>query len=114
VDDEPAVCRAFARLLRAARFDVETFDSGDAFLASLATRRPGCVVLDLHLPGKSGFDVQSTLSSDPIGRVPVIIITAHDSPEAQQRALAGGAAAYLRKPVDAQPLIDAIRAAMSA
>jgi FixJ family two-component response regulator len=114
VDDEPSVCRAFARLLRSARFDVATFASGAEFLSSLGTRRPGCVVLDLHMPEMNGFEVQANLAAHPEGKVPVVIITAHDSPEAQQRALAAGASAYLRKPIDAQPLLEAIRAAMTA
>jgi FixJ family two-component response regulator len=109
VDDEPSVCKAFARLLRAARFDVSTFASGDEFLSSLLQRKPDCVVLDLHMPGLNGFDVQARLTANPDGHIPVVIITAHDSPEAQQRAMAAGALAYLRKPVDAEPLLDAIR-----
>ena len=112
VDDEPAVCKALERLLRSARFEVATFCSGAAFLASLSDRRPDCVVLDVHMPGMSGFDVQSHLVADPIGGIGVVIITAHDSSESQQRALAGGAVAYLLKPVDAEPLLAAIRAAI--
>jgi FixJ family two-component response regulator len=113
VDDEPSVCKAFARLLRAAKFDVGTFCSGAEFVASLGDRAPDCVVLDLHMPGMNGFDVQSRLSEDPALRVGVVIVTAHDSPAAQERALAGGAAAYLRKPVEAKPFLDAIRAAIA-
>jgi FixJ family two-component response regulator len=113
VDDEPAVCRALERLLRSANFEVATFSSGVAFLSSLAARRPNCVVLDLHMPGMNGFDVQSHLAANPAPKVAVVIITAHDSPASQQRAMAAGASAYLRKPVDARPLIDAIRAAIA-
>lgn len=112
VDDEPSVCKAFARLLRSAKYQVATFGSGTAFLASLANRMPDCVILDLHMPGMNGFDVQSRLSAKLAGRVAVVVITAHDSPESQQRALAGGACAYLRKPVDARPLLEAVRMAI--
>jgi FixJ family two-component response regulator len=113
IDDEPAVCKALERLLRSAGMDVVTFVSGAAFLASLVGgRKPDCVVLDLHMPGLNGFDVQSRLATDPAMRIPLVIITAHDSPEAQERAMAGGASAYLRKPVDRQPLLDAIRNAI--
>jgi FixJ family two-component response regulator len=113
VDDEPAVCKAFERLLRAAKFEVNTFASGAAFLSSLSTRTPDCVVLDLHMPGVNGFDVQAQLAAGAAAKVAVVIITAHDSLAAQHRAMAAGAAAYLRKPVDARPLIDAIRAAIA-
>lgn len=113
VDDEPGVCRALERLLRSASFNVETFVSGAAFLSSLADRVPDCVVLDLHMPGLNGFDVQSRLSADPSIKVAVVIVTAHDTDVSQQRAMAGGAGAYLRKPVDAPVLLDAIRTAIA-
>lgn len=113
VDDEPSVCRALERLLRSAAFEVETFVSGAAFLASLTRRVPDCVVLDLHMPGLNGFDVQARLAANPATDVAVVIMTAHDSPEAHQRALTGGASAYLRKPIDARPLLEAIRAAIA-
>lgn len=113
VDDEPAVRKAIARLLRAAGFEVETFGSGDDFLAGLATRVPDCVVLDLHMPGLNGFDVQARLAAEPSRPIAVVIITAHDSTETQERAVAAGAAAYLRKPVDAPALLDAIRGAIA-
>jgi len=111
VDDEPAVCKAFERLLRAAKFDVATFSSGSAFLASRNNRMPACVVLDLHMPNMNGFDVLSHLASSPTA---VVVVTAYDSPESKQRSLAGGAAAYLTKPLEAKTLVDAIRAAIAA
>jgi len=113
VDDEPAVCKAFERLLRAAKFDVATFSSGSAFLASLANRMPACVVLDLHMPNMNGFDVLSHLASSQTNRVAVVVVTAYDSPESKQRSLAGGAAAYLTKPLEAKTLVDSIRAAIA-
>ena len=114
VDDEAAVCKGFERLLRAAKFDVATFSSGSAFLASLAIRTPACVVLDLHMPDMNGFDVQSHLASSAAIAMGVVVVTAHDSPESKQRSLAGGAAAYLTKPLEAKTLVDAIRAAIAA
>jgi FixJ family two-component response regulator len=113
VDDEPSVCRALERLLRAAKFEVVTYCGGEEFLASLASVRPQCVVLDLHMPRVNGFEVQSRLARDPAGNIGVVVITAHDSEESKERALAGGAHTYLRKPVDAQPLLEAIRAAIA-
>jgi FixJ family two-component response regulator len=112
VDDEEPVRIALRRLLRSAGLDVETFPSGVEFLESLPTRRPDCVVLDLHMPLMNGFEVQARLaeSSAP---VPVVIITGHDSTETRDRALAGRPLAYLRKPVNDQTLLDAIELALS-
>ena len=111
VDDDEAVRRALSRLVRSLGFEAEAFASGEEFLATLATRCPDCVVLDLHMPRVSGFDVQARLA-EAGRRVPVIAITGYDSPEAQDRAIKGGASAYLRKPVDGQMLMDAIHAAV--
>ena len=112
VDDDESVRRALTRLLRSAGLDVESFPSGDEFLESIPTRRPDCVVLDLHMPGLSGFEVQTRLakSSTP---VPVVIITGHDSTETRARALAAQPLAYLRKPVNDQTLLDAIELALT-
>jgi FixJ family two-component response regulator len=110
VDDEPAVCKAFGRLLRAAKFDVETFCCGADLLASMEGRRPSCVVLDLHMPDMNGFEVQLRLAAV---NVQVVIITADDSRESRERVMESGASAYLRKPVDRQTLVDAVRNAIS-
>ena len=107
VDDEEAVRKALDRLLRSAGMDVATFNSGAMFLASLNTREYDCLVLDLHMPEVNGFDVQARLHE--LGSaLPVIVITGHDTPEACVRARAGGAAAYLLKPVDERTLLNAI------
>ena len=109
VDDEESVCRALARLLRSAEMETRVFASGEAFLAAAADFHPDCVVLDVHMPGLSGFEVMARLER----RRPVVIITGHDSPEAEARALAGGAAAYLRKPFNDGALLAAITAAIA-
>lgn len=111
VDDEESVRRALRRLMRSAGLDVETFAGGAEFIQSLARRAPDCVVLDLHMPGMTGFDVQAHLMRLP-RPVPVVAITGRDSEEARDRAAAGGASAYLRKPVDDQTLLGAVYASM--
>jgi FixJ family two-component response regulator len=110
VDDEESVRRALGRLLRSARFETETFPSGDEFLETLSDHRPDCVVLDLHMPKIDGFQVQSWLARANI-RIPVIVITGQDTPESEARVMEAGAVAYLKKPVDAEALIGAIGAA---
>ena len=107
VDDEESVRKALERLIRSAGFAVETFASGSAFLESARYAQPSCVVLDLHMPGMSGFEVQGALALEHAG-VPVVIITGHDTPEARTRALRLGAKAYLCKPVDDEALLAAI------
>ena len=111
VDDEEPVRIALERLLRSAGFNVATFPSGTEFIETLKIHRPDCVVLDLHMPFVNGFYVQTCLAGAGIG-LPVIVITGHDTPENRERALAGGASAYLRKPVDDQILLDAIKSAI--
>ena len=112
VDDEESIRRALNRLLQSAGLDVVTFDSGVKFLESIAARRPDCVVLDLHMPVLNGFEVQARLAKST-APVPVVIITGVDSIETHDRALAGQPIAYLRKPVDDQVLLDAIKLALA-
>ena len=112
VDDEAPVGKALSRLLRLAGLSVETFASGAAFLNSLQDRPADCVVLDLYMPQMDGFEVQCRLAQAGV-QVAVIAITGRDSPQARERALAGGATAYLPKPVDRQALLNAIAAAIA-
>jgi FixJ family two-component response regulator len=111
VDDEESICRALGRLIRSAHLEAETFPSGDEFLSTVADHRPDCVVLDLHMPSADGFRVQALLAQAGL-RIPVIVITGRDTPETRERALANGAVAYFRKPVDGEALLDAIAAAI--
>ena len=111
VDDDPFVRKALERLLRSAGLSVEAFASGAEFLASANDHQPDCVVLDLHMPEVSGFEVQSRLARAHAG-VPVVVITGHDTPESRTRALGGGAKSYLTKPVDDETLLKAINTAM--
>ena len=112
VDDEEPIRKALQRLMRSAGLSVETFGSGAEFLKSIETRVPDCVVLDLHMPQMNGFNVQAHLAQK-YAALPVIIFTGHDLPDARKRAMAGGASAFLRKPVLERTLLGAISAATS-
>jgi FixJ family two-component response regulator len=112
VDDEELVRKALMRLMCSAGLSVETFGSGAEFLESIDTRLPDCIVLDLHMPQMDGFSVQVSLARK-CAALPVIILTGHDLPQARERAMAGGASAFLRKPVLDRTLLDAISAATS-
>jgi FixJ family two-component response regulator len=111
VDDEESVRKALGRLIRSAGYAVEMFGSGAEFMQSLKRTRPDCVVMDLRMPVLSGFELQAALQRSGV-TVPVVIITGDDSPESRDRALRGGARAFLRKPVDDALLIEAIQNAV--
>lgn len=112
VDDDADVRVALTRLISSAGFAVESFASGAAFLHSIEDHEPDCVLLDLHMPSFSGFDVQGALAAEHAG-VPVVVITGHDTPESRARALDLGAKSYLCKPVDVGTLLAAIDAAIA-
>ncbi|MCK7580597.1 MAG: response regulator [Chromatiales bacterium] len=113
VDDDEAVLNALRRLLRACGLRAETFASGRAFLDSLADHLPDCVILDVRMPDLSGWEVQAELITLGLP-LPLIFMTAHADAAAQERALSNGAVAFLRKPVTAQRLLEAIEVAMRA
>ena len=112
VDDEESVRKALKRLLRAAGLEAEGYASGQAFLDGAVARQPDCVLLDLHMPSMSGEQVLWHIAH-MTRRPPVVVITAHDTPETREQCLAAGAAAYLRKPLDDRLLLNAISAALS-
>jgi FixJ family two-component response regulator len=107
VDDEESVRHALSRLMRSAGLRVAVFGSGAEFLDSLKSVRPDCVVLDMHMPELSGLDVQLRLRAEN-DRLPVVIITGHDTAEVHRLSLEAGALAYLRKPIHDQTLLDAV------
>jgi FixJ family two-component response regulator len=111
VDDEETVRTALGRLIRSAGFTVATFASGGDFLRSVRDQCPQCLVMDLHMPQLNGFDVQVALQHARL-RIPLVVITGDDTQASRSMALAYGAAAYLRKPVDDAMLMDAIRSAL--
>lgn len=111
VDDDPSILRALRRLLGTAGFSVTTFGSGEELLAWDGVAAVDCVILDIHLAGVSGFEVQDRLrQAHPA--LPIIFITAHDDEATRERALRNDKTRYLLKPFDEQALIAAIRAAL--
>ena len=111
VDDEPGVRRGLSRLLRAADLDARTYASGQEFLEAWELNRPDCLVIDLNMPDVNGLDVQSHLKRAGAD-LPVIVMSGNDEVEARRKCLALGAAAYLRKPLDGEELLQAIRTAV--
>ena len=112
VDDETDVRLALRRLLRSAGFEVLTYESGTEFLRHAPDSRPDCAVLDLRMPGPSGFEVLAALRSLQLP-IPVVVVTGNESAGSRDEAIAGGADSYLCKPVDGDALIDAVLAAIA-
>jgi FixJ family two-component response regulator len=107
VDDDFSVRRAVGRLVKAAGYAVETFATAHEFLDSFPSDRTACLVLDIHLNGMSGFDLEERLRAERVA-IPIIFITAHDDAATRDRARGSGAAGYLAKPFDGQALLDVI------
>jgi len=111
IDDEEGIRRALLRLLRSAGLEAHAFISGKAFLDSLRTRRPACVLLDLNMQDMSGFAVIKTLEQID-HELPVLILTGQDLNDKQKNAELAHAMSILQKPVNDQELFAAIAAAL--
>ena len=111
VEDDTSLRNAVRRLLRSAMYRVLTFASAEEFQRSDFKTSPGCLLLDIRLPGISGFELHAQLLDAGI-RMPVIFITGQDRAGMEEYAMQLGASAYLRKPVDEETLLAAIRHAM--
>jgi FixJ family two-component response regulator len=107
VDDDAGVRRALRRLVRSMAYEPVVYSSGESFLESLPGRRPGCVIMDLHLPGLHGIEVLSRLGAQAHAP-PVIVMTGFDEAGTRERCLAAGASDYITKPVAGEDLSAAI------
>jgi RNA polymerase sigma factor (sigma-70 family) len=111
VDDEPSMRQALALLLRSIGVSCETFASADEFLAQYDPAIPGCLVLDIRLPGMSGLQLQEVLTQRGI-TIPIIMITGHGTIQMAVRAVKAGAFDFLEKPFRDQDLLDRIQMAV--
>lgn len=111
VDDDPAVRRSLARVLREEGWNVEPYESAEAFLARPDPHARGCLVLDVSMPGLDGMALQSRLAETGQA-LPVVFLTGHGDIRMSVQAMKAGAADFLTKPVLAQALLDAVRAAI--
>lgn len=112
VDDDPSVVRALGRLLRSVGFRVQAFASASEFLAADRPDVPGCLVLDVRMPGLSGPALQESLAADDI-HIPIIFITGHGDIPTTVRVMKAGAVDFLSKPFSDQQLIDAVNEAIA-
>jgi FixJ family two-component response regulator len=110
IDDDHSVCRGLARLLGAAGFRVETFESGAAFLKRSPPRGEHCLVVDVRMPGMTGPELRDELRARG-SESPIVFITAHGMDNVEQEI---DGETVLTKPIEADVLVRAIDAAMSA
>jgi len=111
VDDDPSVRRSMERLVRSMGFSVQTFATAKEFTERARVESPSCLVLDVHLPGPSGLDLQRELVQEGV-QIPIIFITGRGSIPMSVRAMKAGAAEFLTKPTRSRDLLAAIRAAI--
>jgi FixJ family two-component response regulator len=111
VDDDAAVRKALSRLVESMGMRAETFASPNEFLNQRRGKSIGCLLLDVQLPGMSGFELHERLL-DAGQAAPVIFITAHPDESSRNRAAAADAVAFLEKPFDDRSLLEAIHTAV--
>jgi FixJ family two-component response regulator len=111
VDDEPPVRKALRCLLQTADFRVETFASAEEFLEAYDGERPGCLVLDVRMPGMDGLELQRRLAAERLS-LPIIMLSAHADVPMAVAALQEGAVHFLEKPVDDEELLHRVRDAL--
>lgn len=111
VDDEEAVRRSTSFLLKTSGYRATTYASGDIFLQAVRTAEPGCVLLDVRMPGRDGIEVQAALAERGVA-MPVIMLTGHGDVTIAVQAMKAGAVDFLEKPFDQARLLAAIDTAM--
>ena len=109
VDDDLPICKALRRLIKSAGFGVITYTSAQDFLNAGAAEESDVLILDVRMPGMTGFDLQEQLANGGY-KIPFVFMTAHENGEARSRAIKAGAVAFLQKPFSDQELLGAIDA----
>ena len=112
IDDDSSMREALANLFSSVGLAVQTYGGPQEYLARAAPDEPGCLVLDVRLPGLSGLDLQKRLVEADI-QIPIIFITGHGDIEMSVRAMKAGAVEFLTKPFREQELLDAVQQAMA-
>src|SRR5579862_8094985 len=111
IDDDESIRGALDKLFKSVGFAVELFASPQEFLQSQRPDRPGCIVLDVRFPGRSGLDMQRDLATAKM-QLPIIFITGYGDIPMSVRAMKAGAVEFLTKPFRDQDLLDAVGAAL--
>jgi FixJ family two-component response regulator len=111
VDDDVSAREGVARLICSAGLMAKTFASGEEFLAAARSKVPGCLILDVNLPGLNGLDLQQEIAESD-AEIPIIFLTGHGDIPMTVHAVKAGAANFLTKPVDDEELLQAVRQAL--
>ena len=111
VDDDNSIRRAVRRLMKSFGFAVETFASAEEFLGSDRLEKTSCLILDVHMPGINGLELQERLVASN-SEIPIIFITAFTDERARLQALKAGAVGYLAKPFADDELLNCIHTAL--
>lgn len=111
IDDDPSVRQAVGDLLRSLNLRVETFLSAQEFLQLAHPDSPGCIVLDVNMPGMSGLEFQRALLQEGID-LPIIFISGNSDIPISVQAMKSGAIEFLTKPLNEQALLEAIQAGL--
>jgi FixJ family two-component response regulator len=112
VDDDSSMRAALLRLLDAAGYEARGYSSTGEFLLQPLPDRPGCLLLDLRMPGPSGLELQAALQRQG-NPLPVVFLTGHANVDSSVRAMKAGAVDFLTKPVKRDVLLDAVRRALA-
>jgi FixJ family two-component response regulator len=113
IEDDDSVRRALGRLLRSVGLGVEAFATAEEFLQCFTQTQPSCLILDVHLPGLSGLELQQRLHDE--GRtIPIVVITAYADEKVREQAFQAGAIAFLPKPFEELSLLQAVFGVVSA
>ncbi|SER56941.1 Response regulator receiver domain-containing protein [Tranquillimonas rosea] len=111
IEDEPSIIEAIRFILSRDGWAVDTHADGATAMTALARRTPDLVILDVMLPGRSGFDILSDLRADPVhGALPVLMLTARGQTRDREQALALGASRFMTKPFSNAEVRDAVNA----
>ena len=108
VDDDESLRNSLGSLFRSVGLEVKTFESAQAFLRTKLPDAPGCLVLDVRLPGMSGLDFQGELAKSDV-HLPIVFMTGHGDIPMTVKAMKAGAVEFLTKPFREQDLLDAVR-----
>ena len=110
VDDDPAVRSSLKWLLGSAGFPVTVWSSAEKFLGQSEIDEPGCIILDLRMPGMTGLELQERLNEEGIS-APIIVITGYAEVKGAVRAMKAGAIDFIEKPFSDEELLDSVRKA---
>ena len=111
VDDDDSVRESVKSLVRSVGYDAAVFATAQAFLSSARRAHTDCLILDVHMPGMSGLELQRLLAAAK-SRIPIIFITAYGADQGRMQALRDGAVDFLFKPFGEEVLLKAVAAAL--